>query len=436
MTPEETKASVKGDDGLLAALGGLADHAAEVLRRVDPSVLTGWEAERLLATVSRVRNIAAGVMPGLAARVEETGRWRQAEARSSGAHLGQLTGGSPGSGQRLASAGKKLESAPQTKEALAAGRLSIDQAELVAGAVAETASSPRPEIAGRADEVERRLLEVAERGELGLLRDEAARATQAARDEARQRRVQHDNRHLRRRTFDDGSVGGQFKLPAGVGAEVWAHLDRLTDHRFEEQRRAGVREPRDRYAADALCMGLGVTPPTHPDQPSDGEPVSTARAGVVSEPKVNLHKELVVLVDAETLRQGEVVPGGTCEIPGVGPVPVGTARELLGEAGVSLVVKNGVDIANVTLGGRRLSKSMRLAMLAANGWSCADCGTSFRLQGDHDTPFAVSQWTKLDELRPRCPVCHGYKTKREAPQTTAAGRARKVAARDEAARDP
>ena len=106
-----------------------------------------------------------------------------------------------------------------------------------------------------------------------------------------------------------------------------------------------------------------------------------------------------------------------------------TARELLGEAGVSIVVKQGVDIAHVALGGRRLSKSIRLAMLARHGWCCSDCGTPHALQGDHDEPYALTQHTTLAELRPRCPVDHLRKTKREAAQTTAAGRARAAQAR-------
>lgn len=421
-------------------------------------------------------------MPGLAARVEETDRWRQAEARSSGAHLGGLTGGSAGAGRRLAEAGRKLEAAPGAKQALADGKLSLDQAEQIAEAVAETAWSAKPEVASQAEEVERRLLEVAAAQDLARLRDAAAKAKQTARDEARTRRVQHDTRHLRRRAFDDGSVGGQFKLPAAVGGQLWAIVDRLAQHRFETARREGLREGRDAYAADALCLAVGVNPPVHPDRPQSGpaatatgnthsgapdtgpaaageaaageadtvagaaapgppsvsvpeeqgdssQAPSAAPTGAVPEPRVNLHRELVVIVDADSLRAGAVGPDGTCEIPGVGPVPVQTARELLGEAAVSIVMKQGVDIASVTLGGRRLSKAMRLAMLARHGWCCTDCQTPYALQGDHDTPYALTRHTTLSELKPRCPADHLRKTRREAAQTTAAGRERAAQAR-------
>lgn len=425
----EPTASVKGTGGLLARLDAAVSELRAAVGAIDPAVVTGSEAERLMAPLSQARNVCAGGLAALAARVADTGRWKQAEATSPEAHVGSLTGESAGSGRRLLDAGRKLEDAPGAKRALGAGKLSLDQAAEIASAVSETAASADPEVAGRAGEVEARLLEVAEAGDLARLRDAAAKAKQAARDEAHQRRVQHDTRHLRRRAFDDGSVGGSFKLPPGVASEVWGVLDRLTAHHFDRARRAGVRYPRDAYAADALCTAIGVAPSVHPDRvvpvgagcPTDER---QGRARAVPEPQVNLHKELVVVVDAASLINGRLGPDGTCEIPGVGPVPVQTARELLGDAGVSIVVTKGVDIANVTLGGRRLSKSMRLAMLASGRWRCGDCGTPYRLQGDHDEPFALSQHTKLDELIPRCPVCHDRKSRREAPRTIAAGRAR------------
>ncbi|MGI8793956.1 MAG: hypothetical protein ACR2H3_12425, partial [Acidimicrobiales bacterium] len=343
---------VKGEVGLLARIDALATAAAGLAGEVDPALLTGAEAEQVLAGFGRVRNVVSGAMAGYAARVTETERWRLAGARSADAHLGSLTGGSAGSGRRLAETGRRLVDAPEAKKALAEGRLSLDQAEQVAGAVAETVASPDDRVAGGAAEVERRLLEVAESGDLAGLRDAAAKAKQAARDEARTRRVQHDTRQLRKRSFDDGSVGGQFKLPPWVAGEVWAVLDRLTEHRFDQQRRAGVRDPREAYAADALCTALGIEPPVHPDRdvPADADESNeqTSANGeqgtVVAEPRGNIHKELVAIVDADSLRNGTVGPDGTWEIPGVGPVPVQAARDLLGEVGVSIVVNNGVDI--------------------------------------------------------------------------------------------
>src|SRR6185295_8267175 len=58
--------------------------------------------------------------------------------------------------------------------------------------------------------------------------------------------------------------------------------------------------------------------------------------------------KVIVVVDAAALRRGAVESGETCEIRGVGPVPVTTVRELLGEAALAIVIKHGVDVLNVT----------------------------------------------------------------------------------------
>ena len=63
--------------------------------------------------------------------------------------------------------------------------------------------------------------------------------------------------------------------------------------------------------------------------------------------------KVIVVVDIEALRRGEVEAGETCEIRGVGPVSVAAARELLGDAALAIVIKDGVDVMNVThLNGR------------------------------------------------------------------------------------
>ncbi|MGI8794419.1 MAG: hypothetical protein ACR2H3_14810, partial [Acidimicrobiales bacterium] len=113
---------VKGEVGLLARIDALATAAAGLAGEVDPALLTGAEAEQLLAGFGRVRNVVSGAMAGYAARVTETERWRLAGARSADAHVGSLTGGSAGSGRRLAETGRRLEDAPEAKKALAEGR--------------------------------------------------------------------------------------------------------------------------------------------------------------------------------------------------------------------------------------------------------------------------------------------------------------------------
>ena len=55
-------------------------------------------------------------------------------------------------------------------------------------------------------------------------------------------------------------------------------------------------------------------------------------------------------------------PQGVCEIKGVGPVPVATARELMGDALLTILVKKGVDVTTIAHDG---SKTMPIAVRRA-----------------------------------------------------------------------
>jgi hypothetical protein len=85
--------------------------------------------------------------------------------------------------------------------------------------------------------------------------------------------------------------------------------------------------------------------------------------------------KVIVHVDAAALRRGHTVAGETCEIAGIGPVAVSTARELLGDAFLALVIEDGMDIRNVTHLGRAPTAHQRTA-LEARGMVCAvpGCG--------------------------------------------------------------
>ena len=72
----------------------------------------------------------------------------------------------------------------------------------------------------------------------------------------------------------------------------------------------------------------------------------------------------LVLVDAGALRRGSTRAGETCEIDGIGPVPVDTAVELLGEGTVQFIIKEGTDIRSVTKSSRDLAQKTAMALVA------------------------------------------------------------------------
>jgi hypothetical protein len=128
-------------------------------------------------------------------------------------------------------------------------------------------------------------------------------------------------------------------------------------------------------------------------------------------------------------------PGERCEIAGVGPVSLQAARHLLGDAVAAVVIRDGVDILNVTCLGRRLSRELKIALSEKDPY-CVDCGSDLHLEDDHDTPVALDGPTTLANLHGRCRRCHRQKTRREATATIRAGRhkARTIADMNQLAR--
>ena len=218
---------------------------------------------------------------------------------------------------------------------------------------------------------------------------------QAAADpdpEHRHRRIRSERRA---RTFTDAAGAWNLRARGTVeeGARFESTLQPIIDELFEQARLEGRKEPRDAYAFDALMVLAGRSATT-----GDGKRAANPRyLGL-------LH------VSAEALARGRVEGEESCEIVGIGPVPVRVARELLGESILKLVITKGVDVANVTHLGRGPTAAQRIALL----WSkpkCTDstCSSMF-VQIDHRQPWAKTKHTRLDELDPLCPHHHALKT--------------------------
>lgn len=207
------------------------------------------------------------------------------------------------------------------------------------------------------------------------MRTAAEQARQAARDEAAQREHLHKTRFLRKRRFDDGGLGGTFKLEPGVAVELYALLDAECERQFRIARAEGRREGHDAYAADALVELAGRGDATPPARPA---------------------VEVIARVDLNALYRGHPMVGELCEIAGVGAVPVDVIRDLLGEALLTLVLHDGIDVMNVTCAGRRGSKELRAAVLERAGRVCDGCGTPYGLELDH-ADLLLAVWA--DHLR-------------------------------------
>ena len=117
--------------------------------------------------------------------------------------------------------------------------------------------------------------------------------------------------------------------------------------------------------------------------------------------------KVIVVVDIAALRRGEVESGETCEIRGVGPVSVAAVRELLGEAALAIVIKDGVDVKNVTHLKRQTTAHQR-TVLECWGIRCevVGCDSTDFVDVHHVFEFARSHHTRIDELRVSCKHHH------------------------------
>lgn len=359
-------------DEIRAAVGVL-ERAA---RDLDADCLDGRAAAGLVEVVGRGERICASIKALAARRVETTKVWRDDGHRSAGHWLAETTGQTVGAATRTLETARALDELPETATAFRAGELSELQAAEITGA------------AGADPRAERDLLAAARETSVKGLRDRCrqTRAGAEADDAAWARRL-HDGRRAHEWTDPDGTYRMDARLAPDAGARfssAWnAHIDRI----FASARRAGRREPRVAYAADAL-VALATEGPCKPT-------------------------EVRVVADSSALARGHTEAGERCEITGVGAVPVTTARALLDDAVVSVLVKDGDDITTVSKPARTIPAKLRRALetrypvCGVNG-----CANDRFLEIDHVVDVAEHGPTSLDNTWRICPHHHAAKTHR------------------------
>jgi len=97
----------------------------------------------------------------------------------------------------------------------------------------------------------------------------------------------------------------------------------------------------------------------------------------------------------------------------MGPISVETARELLGESILKLVITKGVDVINVTHLGRGPNTAQKIALLWRQPLCAREgCGRRARLEDDHTFghEYATTKHTRIDETEPMCHDDHDLHT--------------------------
>jgi len=356
------------------------DLAREAVAELDPACLDGRDAVRLAEVAAEGAKLLDAATALLAKRAAETNAWRRtSHAATPEQWLAAATGSSEGAARESLTTVQRLGDLPATAEMLRSGELSLAQAsQVAAGATADPGA-------------EQRLLRTAKRSGMRELRAEKERVIAAATDELEARRRAKAQRHLR--TWTKGfATHGSFSGPTEDVAKILQALEPLTKERFEEARRAGERESRDAYRFDALVTL------------ADGD-ADTAKQAAPHAVRVR--------VDLPALLRGRTEPGETCEIPGVGPVAVRHAQEVLSHGLLQLVITDGVDVQTVVSNTRHVPAELKIA-IAERDRTCKirGCDCDRMLERHHTVDFVESQRTTHRELGNLCPKHHDLVTHR------------------------
>ena len=154
--------------------------------------------------------------------------------------------------------------------------------------------------------------------------------------------------------------------------------------------------------------------PSVPNEP-DGQdllPKGWPNANEFKPPGGN-NTKIIIRIDHTALVRGHCETGETCEIDGIGPIPVSAVKDLIlhDDPFIAAITTNGTDIQKVVHLGRGLNTHQRTA-IEAMGLRCSNiaCNQTIALQIDHRDPWTTNNQTVLDNQDPLCPECHKHKT--------------------------
>lgn len=431
------------------------DRVRSQLARIDAAELDEDSAREMLSAFSGLANVAQAGQAVAAGALDRAVKAKLgSKAGRMASHIVSGTAGiSEGAAESLFNLSAALEDHQDLKSLFVGGDLSAAEAKEIASAL------------GRNSAAEEELLRTAKEKNFSKLRN-AANSVQSPDPDADERRAAAARAGRRIRTWTDAEGFGHLKAsgPTDVIGRVWSRIQAESDSLFDSARRAGVHQPPRSYAFDAfvalLTAGTAAPRPSGPaggaaspmgssdsgpacpspagsdgTAPADSEnsspaasggssPASSdraqpARGAKASRPRV----DMIIRADFSALVRGWPEPGEVCEIAGLGPVPVSTARSFLGDAALKFVITDGVDIRTIAHCGRHINAHLRTA-LAWKFRCCVEpgCGASLGTEIDHVHPVGKQGLTAWENLEPRCRAHHREKTARDYPNGTAAYR--------------
>ena len=366
-------------------LKDIVSQLREVSSRINVEAFDGKSAAELVGIGDEIRRCGDSLRTVAVGQVERTNGWKGEGAKNISEWLATQTDCPQYEAQSVVILANQLQHLPTTQAALLSGVLSNAQAvEVARGAIVNP-------------NTESQLLNLATYATVRDLRDATNRVVAAATDETERHKQIHKSRFFKSWTDSDGSFNVKGRMTVANGALVMAALKPIQDEIFKAARKSGAHERPEAYAADAL-MALC-------------EKASSSASGASTTRSSRPNAVMVIRVDLAALKSGHTEHGEICEIAGVGPIPVATATEYLGEAFLKLLILDGIDIKTVAHMGRHIPAPLRTAVEERDRvCQVPTCDVTLGLEIDHIKPLAEGGAASLENLVRLCKRHHLQKT--------------------------
>jgi hypothetical protein len=371
---------LRDNHDLPSHLHDLAGQLQSAVQRLDPRSLSDAEAVAALKVVAEAERVCAAGRTILARRLERSKAWHGQGYKTAAHWIAAHTGVSVGQAVGTLETGRRLEHLPATEMAFVSGELAETRVKEVAIAAEASPAS------------EGELLEAARTDTVRELKDRCRNVVASATDEGERYQRTWRHRYVRCWTETTGAFRLAMSTTPDAGADLLAALEPYHRRIAEQARKAGRTETSEAYAADALVA------------------MARDRAGTSSGPRT----ATVINVDHPALMRGFCHPGETCEIPGIGPIPVTVARALAADSFLKVLVRRGTDIKAVGHAGRTIPAALRTAVEARYP-TCAvrGCDVRHQLEIDHVLGQAQGGLTTHENLIRLCTWHHMLKSTHE-----------------------
>lgn len=362
-----------------SSLTVICEDLVSQLSGLDVSVVASEDLSSLSLSLARVQRSSLAVLSLLALELQRRRSLKSDGYRNGVDQLCALVDLSNKQASELVECAAGLKANDQTLSAFVSGELSSKKAHLIARGLTDCPD--------RVDE----LLSISRSRSTRELSDAVSRFSCVNSPQAQGRRNEQQ-RSLRRCSYfrdDDDMFNISVKLLPGEGFLFKERFDEIRERLFAQKSRNRTRFTYQSNCADAFVEMLSRC--------------SSNDASSKSPPRL----KSMLIVNVESLKRGYVSGSEQCEIAGVGPVCIDTAKSLLGESLFASLYAIVIDIKSITSLKRYYPSYLKDA-LGIRDSSCvvSGCSNSAFLEKDHHVALSDGGPTSYDNLRHLCKWHH------------------------------